>query len=348
MHTLSDIARLLGLTADSVPADVALFDIERIANLEDAGANDLSYINADRHIDRFVVSKAGVIIAPHSLALPKTNAIILRVADAELAIGKVLALFAPPVQVPTPGIHPSAVVATDAVIGNGACIGPNVSVAAGARVGDRTVLHANVVIAENCRVGEDCVLYSNVVLREYVAVGNRVIIHASSVLGTDGFGYRWDGKSHVKIPQIGTVIVEDDVEIGSCTCIDRAKFGETRIGRGTKIDNLVQVGHNVKIGMHCILCGQSGVAGSTVLGNGVVMGGGSAARDHIKIADGTMIAARGGVGSDTNPRDVLAGYVGINHKQWLREQAALRKLPELIKQVRALEAEIEKLKSKAD
>ncbi len=342
MHKLSDIARVLGVEIDPA-TDRA---IARVANLEEAREDDLSYIGSDRFVERFATSKACVVIAPHALTLPVTPAMIIRVADSELAIGKVLELMAPRLTPSAPGIHPTAVIAPGVQFGQDVSIGPNVCVASGARIGDRTVLRANVVIDQGCVVGHDCVFHSNVVLREFVEVGNRVTIHAGSVLGTDGFGYRWNGKEHVKIPQIGTVVIEDDVEIGSCTCIDRAKFGQTRIGRGTKIDNLVQVGHNVKTGAHCILCGQVGVAGSTVLGNGVVMGGGSAARDHVKIADGTMVAARGGIGSDTSPGEILAGYVGTPHKQWLREQAAIHKLPELIKTVRALEAEIEKLKSK--
>lgn len=341
MHKLSDIARRLGISIE--PDDDRT--LARVASLEDARETDLSYISSDRFLERFVASQAGVIIAPLSLTLPESKATILRVADAELAIGKVLEIMAPNLAPPRAGIHASATVSPDVILGENVSIGPNVFIAGGSRIGDRTVLHANVVIGQSCTIGQDCVFHPNVVLREYVEVGNRVVIHAGSVLGTDGFGYRWDGQSHVKIPQIGTVVIEDDVEIGSCTCIDRAKFGQTRVGKGTKIDNLVQVGHNVQIGMHCILCGQSGIAGSTTLGNGVIMGGGSAARDHVKIADGTMVAARGGVGHNTVPGEVLAGFVGVHHKQWLREQAALRKLPEILKTVRTLQAEIEKLKS---
>ena len=342
MHTLSEIARLLGLKYESQTDR----PIRRVASLEDATENDLSYINSERYLERFAATKAGVVIALDTLKLPSTLAIVLRVPDAELAIGKVLALFAPSLAPPMVGIHPTAVIAESAIIGNNVSVGANVSIAVGAKIGNHTILHANVVIGESSSVGESCVFYPNVVLRERVEVGNRVIIHASSVIGSDGFGFRWDGKSHVKIPQIGTVVIEDDVEIGSCTCVDRAKFGETRIGQGTKIDNLVQIGHNVKTGAHCILCGQSGVAGSTLLGNGVIMGGGSAARDHVHLADGTMVAARGGIGSDTEPGQQLSGFVGIPHKQWLREQAAQHKLPDLIKTVRALETEIEKLKSR--
>src|SRR5581483_1810630 len=180
-----------------------------------------------------------------------------------------------------------------------------------------------------------------------ITIGNRVIIHAGSVLGTDGFGYRWDGTKQAKIPQIGTVIIEDDVEIGSCVCIDRAKFAETRVGRGTKIDNLVQIGHNVVIGPHCIVCGQAGMAGSVKLGAGVVLGGQSAVRDHITMGDGSMLAACSGVMDDVEPKQIISGLPALPHRQSLREQGALRRLPELITQVRKLQEEIEELKKRS-
>jgi UDP-3-O-[3-hydroxymyristoyl] glucosamine N-acyltransferase len=177
-----------------------------------------------------------------------------------------------------------------------------------------------------------------------VTLGNRVIIHAGSVLGTDGFGYRWDGKQHAKIPQIGTVIVEDDVEIGSCVCIDRAKFSATRIGRGSKIDNLVQIGHNVTVGPHCIIVGQAALAGSVTLGAGVVLGGQCAVRDHVTLADGAMVAACSGVAEDVDPKTIVSGLPALPHRQSLREQAALRRLPDLVVQVRKLQEEVDRLK----
>ncbi len=166
-------------------------------------------------------------------------------------------------------------------------------------------------------------------------------IHANGALGSDGFGYRWDGARHAKIPQIGSVIVEDDVEIGSCSCIDRAKFGATRVGRGTKIDNLVQIGHNAVIGPHCIIVGQAGVAGSTVLGTGVVLGGQSAVRDHITMGDGAMAAACSGIAGDVPPKAIVSGVPAIPHRQFWREQAALRRLPDLVVQVRKLRERLE-------
>ena len=345
MIRLRDIADALGTTLPSEADDRV---IQRVVALEGAGPDDLSYVSSDRYFDRLTKSAVGAVLVPESLTtIPATSAVILRVPDAELAIAKVLTLFAPPMSRPTVGVHPSAVIAADAKVGDDCAIGPNVSVAGGATIGRNVVLHANVVVGGNVVIGDDCELFPGVVLRERVILGQRVVIHANSSIGTDGFGYRWDGKQHVKVPQIGIVVLEDDVEVGSNTCIDRAKFGETRVGRGTKIDNLVQIGHNVRIGQHCILCGGVAIAGSCVIGNGVVMGGGSAAADHMTIADGVMLAARGAVAGVTKPGDVLAGAPAIPHRDWLKERVNVQRLPEIIKQVRKLAAEVEALKAAA-
>jgi UDP-3-O-[3-hydroxymyristoyl] glucosamine N-acyltransferase len=186
------------------------------------------------------------------------------------------------------------------------------------------------------------------VIRQRISIGSRVIIHAGAVIGTDGFGYRWDGTRHAKIPQIGTVIIEDDVEIGSCACIDRAKMGATRIGRGTKIDNLVQIAHNSVVGPHSILAGQAGLAGSVVLGAGVVIGGQVAVADHLRIGDGAMVAGRSGVATDIDAKQIVSGMPALPHRQTLREQGALRKLPDLIHEMKKLQEEIEALKKQAE
>jgi UDP-3-O-[3-hydroxymyristoyl] glucosamine N-acyltransferase len=201
-----------------------------------------------------------------------------------------------------------------------------------------------VCIGDQVSMGDDCELFANVVVRERITIGNRVIIHAGSVLGTDGFGYRWDGTRHVKIPQIGTVIVEDDVEIGSCVCIDRAKFSATRIGRGSKIDNLVQIGHNVVIGPDCIIVGQAGLAGSVKLEANVILGGQTAVRDHVTIGAGAMAAACSAIADDVAPKSIVSGMPAFPHRQSLREQAALRRLPDLVVQVRKLEEQVRKLR----
>ena len=344
MPTLNDIARALGVT---LPENIVDREIRRVASLDDAGPDDLSYVTSDRWFDRLLKSKVGTVLAPAKLAtLPATPATVIRVPDAELAMAKVLTLFAPPPARPAVGVHPSAVIAPDAKLGDNVAVGPNVSIASGATIGRNTVLHAGVVVGEFVQVGDDCEIYPNAVLRERIIIGSRVILHANAVIGTDGFGYRWDGTQQLKIPQIGIVVLEDDVEVGSGSCIDRAKFGETRIGRGTKIDNLVQIGHNVTIGMHCVICGQTGIAGSTKIGDRVIMGGNSAAADHAIIADGVMLAARGAVSGGTKPGQIMAGAPAIPHRDWLKQQAGISKLPKMIKELRRLSAEVEALKAK--
>jgi UDP-3-O-[3-hydroxymyristoyl] glucosamine N-acyltransferase len=223
-------------------------------------------------------------------------------------------------------------------------IGPNVVIGAGARVGHRTVLHANVFVGDQTTIGDDCELFPNVVVRERCALGNRVVIHAGSILGSDGFGYRWDGQRHAKVPQIGRVVIEDDVELGSCVCVDRAKFGVTRVGRGSKVDNLVQIGHNADLGPHCILAGQSGVAGSVRLGQGVMLGGQCAVRDHVRMHDGSMLGPCSGAMDDVEAKQIVTGLPAIPHRQFLREQAAMRHLPELRTQVRKLQEELDAIK----
>ncbi len=356
--TVADIARVLNLP---VPPEGARI-ISGIAGLSDARPGDLTMISSDAYVKAFSKTQATAVIAQRKVRLPgsasgstsgtnsATNSgtisgrVIFAVDDVEQAIGQVLVLFAPPTQRPDPGIDASAKIAASARVGSGCAIGANAIVGANTVLGSGVFLHAGVVIGDDVSIGDDCEIYPNVVIRERVMIGNRVSIHAGSVIGSDGFGYRWDGKQHAKVPQIGTVIIEDDVEIGSCTCIDRAKFGATRIGRGTKIDNLVQVAHNVEIGPHSIIVGQTGIAGSARLGTGVVLGGQTAVRDHITIGDGATVAARSAIANHVPPRTTVSGMPALPHRQSLREQAALRRLPELIVQVRKLQEELDSLK----
>ena len=339
--TLADIAR----TLDVPPTGDTTRTISGIATLEEAGADQVSFLSNEKHARRLDTTRAAAVIVERKVKLRQPPKVpLLLVEDADLAVARVLTLFAPPQVRPPAGTHPSAVVAPSAVIGADVRIGPHVVIGDNARIGNGCVLHAGVVIGDEVTLGDDCELFANVVIRERVVIGQRVVIHAGSVLGTDGFGYRWDGQRHQKVPQIGTVIVEDDVEIGSCVCIDRAKFATTRIGRGTKIDNLVQIGHNVQIGEHCIIVGQTGVAGSAALGSGVVLGGQTAVRDHIRIGDGAAAAARSAIAEDIPARTVVSGMPALPHRQSLREQAALRRLPELVTQFRRLQEEIKSLR----
>ncbi len=341
MPSVSDIAALLNVP---VRGDGSR-PVRGVATLDTAGPDEISFISSDAFLKQFKATRAGSVIVQKKVKLPaSSNAALLIVDNADLAVAQVLTYFAPPVPHPDQGVDASARVAKSAVLGEGAAIGPFVVIGQRTRLGRNCRLHPGVIIGDDVTIGDDCEFFPHVVVRERITIGNRVIINAGSVLGTDGFGYRWDGTKHAKIPQIGTVIIEDDVEIGSCVCIDRAKFSETRVGRGTKIDNLVQVAHNVRIGVHCIITGQVGMAGSVTLGNGVVLGGQSAIRDHIRLGDGAMVAACSAVADDVDAKSVVSGLPALPHRQSLREQAALRRLPDLVVQVRKLQEEITQLK----
>jgi UDP-3-O-[3-hydroxymyristoyl] glucosamine N-acyltransferase len=343
MITLSRIAELLGVPA---PAGAESVRIAGVAMLGEAGPREVSFLGSDRFLPQFKETRAGAVLVQRRVKLPPDHGkTVLPVEDADLAVARVLELFAPPVPRPPAGVDRDARVAESASLGEGVAVGPNVVIGERARIGARSVLHANVFVGEGTVIGEDCELFPNVVVRERCTLGDRVILHAGAVIGSDGFGYRWDGTRHAKIPQIGTVVIEDDVEIGSCTCVDRAKFSATRVGRGTKIDNLAQVGHNVVIGPHCIIVGQAALAGSATLGTGVVLGGQSAVRDHIHMGDGSMLAACSGVMEDVGPRQVVSGLPALPHRQSLREQAALRRLPDLVTQFRRMQEEIGRIKA---
>lgn len=325
--------------------------ITGLASLKEASATELSFCSESHYLPQLAASRAAAVIVPRKLKIPAelgVKAALVVVENADLAMSSALEAFAPPIARPAAGVDGMARVSPSSMVGAGARIGPFVMVGDRAVIGKNVVLHAGVVVGDDVKIGDDCELFANVVIRERCVLKDRVVIHAGSVIGSDGFGYRWDGRRHAKVPQIGTVVIESDVEIGSCTCVDRAKFAETVVGPGTKIDNLVQVGHNVKIGAHCIVVGQVGLAGSVVLGNGVVLGGQSAIRDHITLGDGSMVAACSGVAEDVAAKAVVSGLPALPHRQSLREQAALRRLPELVQQMRKLADEISKMKEAAE
>ena len=345
MHTLADIAALVGGTLP--PAARGDVVIRGLNTLADAREDELSFLASEQYGRQLPGTRAAAVLIPRKVKLRDelvpAAAVLVVVDDADVAMMKVAERFAPPVPRPPAGIDPSARVAASAVVGAGCRVGPNVVVGERAMVGAGCVLHAGAYVGDDVALGDDCELFPHAVVRERVTVGSRVVLHAGAVIGTDGFGYKWDGKRHAKIPQIGTVVIEDDVEIGSCACVDRARFAETRIGRGTKIDNLVQVGHNVRTGPHCVMAGQSGVAGTATLGAGVVLGGQSAVRDHITLGDGVMLAACSGVMDDVPPKQIMSGLPALPHRQSLREQAAFRELPDLRVQVRKLQEQVDKL-----
>ncbi len=338
--TAGELARRLGGTLRGDAARV----LRGVAPLVDAGPDDVSWIAHPKYLARLAHSRAGLVIAPPSgIEIPPGRDVV-HVPDPDASLTLVLALLAPPaIRVP-PGIHPTAVVAPDAVVA-GAALGPHVVVGAGAVVEEGAELHAGVYVGPGCRIGRGCVLWPNVVVREDTVIGERVVIHPNATIGADGFGYLYREGAHLKIPQIGRVVIEDDVEIGAGTCIDRARSGETRIGRGTKIDNLVQIGHNVQVGAHCILVSQAGVSGSCRLGHHVVLGGQVGVADHVELGDGAQVAAQGGVAQDIPPGVVHGGSPSVEVSAWRRQMVSLRRLPDVLERLRALEQRIRQLES---
>jgi UDP-3-O-[3-hydroxymyristoyl] glucosamine N-acyltransferase len=264
---------------------------------------------------------------------------LVLVKDPEAAVTKLAVALAPAAPPPAPGVHPSAVVDPSATLGDGVSVGPRAVVEAGARIGARTVIRAGALVGRGAVVGEDGLLHSGAVLADGVTLGRRVVVGANAVVGCDGFGFLPQGKGKVprRIPQVGTVVVGDDVDIGACASVARARFGKTVIADGAKIDALVQVAHNCRVGEGAILAAQVGLAGSTVVGPRVLMGGQSACAGHLEVGEGAMVAGQSGVTGDVPPGAAVAGLPAIPHREWQRNAVLATRLAELFARIRALE-----------
>jgi len=307
------------------------------APADKARAGDLTFAENQTYFNRAEQSAAAAIMVDGQFSSTKKT--IIRVPNARIAFAKVLPLFFPE---PTfaPGVHPSAVVAPSAQIDPAAHIGPHCVVGEQTRIEARCVLHGGNHVGANCVLGADTHLFPNVVLYPSTHVGQRVRIHAGAVIGSDGFGYVLDSGAHRKVPQIGCLIIHDDVEIGANVTIDRGALGSTSIGRGTKIDNLVQIAHNVAIGEHCLLVAQSGIAGSTKLGNFVTLAGQVGLAGHLKIGNKVTIAAQSGVMHDIPDGEKWFGYPAQPDRQMKRQILAAQQLPELLRRVAELEKKL--------
>ncbi|WP_372807878.1 UDP-3-O-(3-hydroxymyristoyl)glucosamine N-acyltransferase [Pontiella sp.] len=337
---LADIAEQLG---GLLEGDGDL-EIRSVAGLKEAGSGDLSFLANPKYAAQVATTKASAVIVPLDWDREVACALV-RCGNSDHAFAQAAELFYEPVPVPPAGVHPSAVVDESAQLGEGVSIGPNCTVEAGVVIGANTVLQANCVVAYKSVIGADCMLYPLVSVREFCRIGDRVIVHNGTVIGSDGFGYavQVDG-SRTKIPQIGIVVIEDDVEIGANVAIDRARFGKTRIGKGTKIDNLVQVAHNVVIGEHAVMCGQSGISGSTTVGARVIMAGQSGLAGHLEVGDGAIVGAQAGVMKDIPAKDFVIGSPAMSHMQTKKMIANMVTLPKLKEKVRQLEADVATLK----
>jgi len=337
--TLDELAKQVGGT---VVGDGAL-RLTRVAPLDKAAAGDLTFLTNPRYAKAVAACSASAVLCEKEILGTAKSFLLSKNPYASLA--KIIALFHPFPAQPA-GVQPGAWVDPGASVDPTASIAPGACVRAGAQVGARSVLYPGAYVGERARVGDDCLLHPNTTVREDCVLGDRVILQPGAVVGSDGFGFAKEGDRYLKIPQVGNVVLEDDVELGANTCVDRAVLGTTRIGRGTKLDNLIQIGHNVVLGENVVMAALSGISGSTQVGNNVVMGGQVGLAGHLKIGDSVTLATRTGVMEDIPAKGVYWGSPSTEMTVEMKNVAAYRQLPELIKRIRALEKALEQLKEK--
>jgi UDP-3-O-[3-hydroxymyristoyl] glucosamine N-acyltransferase len=335
--TLGELARRLECP---IEGDAAI-EIRRVAKIEEAGPGDLTFLANPKYASKLASTKASAVIMNGAdIAAPCA---VIRSTSPYLTFARAAQVLSPDTA-PAAGIHPLASVAPDAAIDPTATVSAYAVIGARATIGARTIVHPHVVIGDGTAIGADCILHAHVSIRERCTIGARVIIQNGAVIGSDGYGFaqRADG-SHEKIPQTAPVVIEDDVEIGANTTIDRPAVGETRIKAGTKIDNLVQIAHGVVLGRNVLLAAQVGIAGSTVVGDNVVFGGQVGVGGHLTIGDRVKAVGQTGITNSVDADAFISGYPAIANSEWRRSSAVFRKLPEMRKQLRALEERLKKL-----
>jgi len=323
-------------------------EIRRVAGIDRAADGDVTFIAHEKYLARLSTTAASAVIVAPDVSAKGTLAALLRTDQPYLAFARAVSLLtdAPP---PPTGIDPASAIAADAALGADVSVGPFAVIGAGARIGARTVIYPNAVIGPGVSIGEDCVIRSQVSIRDGVVLGNRVILQDGVVLGSEGFGFaRQADGTHLKIPQRGGLVVDDDVEIGANSTVDRPAVGETRIGAGTKIDNLVQVAHGVTIGRRVLLAAQVGIAGSSVIEDDVVLAGQVGVANHVRLGRGVLATAQTGIPSSVDAGGYVSGYPAIDHREWLRSSAVYRHLPALKKRVAELEHRLAELAQKLD
>lgn len=329
--TTQQIADRVGGTLTG-PGDITITGVE---SMDSAGPSHLTFIRDAGNAGRWSTCCAGVALVCKGVQVVADPArALIHVPDADLALATALEMFAPPPARPAVGVHPSAVVDPSAKLSPGIAVGPHTYIGPGVTVGEGSVIHANVTILDHATLGKACEVFPGVVVRDRCVIGDRVIIHPNCTIGSDGFGYRASPRGAVKIPHIGRVVLGNDVELGAGVCIDRGKFSDTTIGDGTKIDNLVHIAHNCRIGRSCLIAGQVGFAGSVTMGDGVIVGGATIFRDHITIGDRASIAGGASVMSDVPPGVTWGGYPARDIREAFKEYAALKRLPDLLKQMK--------------
>ncbi len=306
-------------------------EVTRVAGHDSADDASLSFFSSSRYAAEAAATRAGVVFVTADLVdkVGHVPARILVTAPQEAMLAAINLLHPPVMR--TAGVHPSAVIGEGVTLGEGVTIGPRAVIGDGAVVGVRTNISASVTVGAGVQIGKDCILYPNVTAYPGTLLGDRVIVQAGAVLGSDGFGYVFGAGVHQKIPHVGRCLLESDVEIGANTTVDRGSVGDTVIGAGTKIDNLVQIGHNVRLGRLCLVMAQVGISGSTRIGDGVIIAGQAGLAGHISIGAGARIAGQSGVFGDVPPGETWSGYPARPHRESLRVQAATHRLPALLK-----------------
>ncbi|MBL7084823.1 MAG: UDP-3-O-(3-hydroxymyristoyl)glucosamine N-acyltransferase [Candidatus Omnitrophica bacterium] len=336
--TVAELAKIL----DGEVVGDGSVTIRGVSGIKEAKTGEIAFVANPRYASLIDKTHASAIITSKDVkAAPKP---IIRTENSSLAFAKVVSLFAPSEIRPPQGIHPSTVIGKNVKLGKDVAIQAYCVVEDNAEIGDRTILYAGVYVAQYTKLGKDCVVYPHVSIRERVVIGERVIIHNGTVVGSDGFGFAKLKETHRKIPQIGTVVIEDDVEIGANVTIDRARFDKTVIGRGSKIDNLVQIAHNVVIGENSIVVAQAGISGSTVIGKNVTLAGQAGLVGHITVGDNAIVAAQAGVTKSVAANTCVSGYPAKPHQIAKRINAYVQKLPDLFKRLAQLEKKVNKVK----
>ena len=335
--TARDLAQHIG---GELVGDGAV-QIHGVSSIDDVTAGHVTFAENEQYFAKADASAAAAVVV--SFDAPVSKKPIIRVKKMTLALAKILAIFHPG-QTPAAGVHPAAFVGRDVTLGSGVHVGAHAVVKDGASIGDRSVIDAGAVVGERVTMGADCVVHSNATLYHDVRLGNRVVIHSGTVIGSDGFGYVLDGGQHVKIPQVGIVVIEDDVEIGANVAIDRSTLGATVIRKGTKIDNLVQIAHNVVIGEHTVVCGLVGISGSVTIGDHVTIAGQVGLADHVNVGSNAVVGAQSGVSKDLEGGKYYLGSPAVPIGLASRQYAVWANLPELSKRVRELEKQLEALK----
>ncbi|AJE03723.1 UDP-3-O-(3-hydroxymyristoyl)glucosamine N-acyltransferase [Geobacter pickeringii] len=338
-RTLKELADYLGGTVAGDEGKTVI----GVASLDDATVDQVTFLANPKYASKVATTGAGAVVLPPGADRHGRNAIV--VANPYLAFAKMLTLFhvAPR---PSRGIMEGARIGDGVTVGADATIYPGATIGAGVTLGDRVTIHPGAVVYEEVSVGDDVTIHANVVVYQGCRIGNRVTIHAGTVIGSDGFGYAPDGEGYYKIPQLGIVSIEDDVEIGANTTIDRAALTATVIGRGTKIDNLVQIAHNCVIGQNCTIVSQVGISGSTRLGNRVTLAGQVGVAGHLSIGDNVMVGAKSGIPGNIPSGSLVSGIPAFSHREWLRSMAVVPKLPDLKKTVAALEKKVAELEAR--